>query len=588
MDNPSFIQKEKKQVWLFWSVFLGLIGLYVTMILLEDRFDANFSGTLQVVLSGLAFLILGRFYLSRVNGMIFGLSVFLFLLVTKWDILGTPPYGDSVGGPFVEAIWLYRHHFDYLGLAQQPGYIEGGAKVYLFCIYPTFLAILMKLIPDVQLFLWVNHVIVLIMGASVLTLFRHILLKVTDAKTAFLVTVLLMSLPLFQAQVEILNMEMPLVFFSMWAVFSLVYRRMGLACLFSLLAALTKGVGILICAATFLVSLYLFIFEKGRQRWSHLGWGVLALLFFIGHYLATFYILYEKGIVDMVGTFHGWKSLVHMGPTYLYLLSLIIFIGVFWVTQRRTGERFFPSLRSFLKKHYIALIFFIAAGAWFGLFINSYSLSYRYWLLLYPLNIFCIFYVTQMLNVPKRIFQPALFAVIFISLLGSYGLFFRSFTELSAYNEHVILERSLEYRRDLRFYQHLAKTMEEKYSPFKIGAPFIVAQTLALPELGYVQKPLQVMIYGFPCHYGDIENFMGLKHLDLKKTIWIGFDEKIRKMMEVELDYPIDPQDKIVERVVWADRQATLFLGGIAVEKMRLLNYVALKVLAKEGLLKSY
>jgi len=51
----------------------------------------------------------------------------------------------------------------------------------------------------------------------------------------------------------------------------------------------------------------------------------------------------------------------------------------------------------------------------------------------------------------------------------------------------------------------LTRILEEQYRDKTFGAPFIIAQTLAIPEMGYVQKPLQVIVYDFFMNYGNMQ-----------------------------------------------------------------------------------
>ena len=121
---------------------------------------------------------------------------------------------------------------------------------------------------------------------------------------------------------------------------------------------------------------------------------------------------------------------------------------------------------------------------------------------------------------------------------------------------------------------------------YTIAAPFLVAHSLALPELGYVTKKLDVMIYGFPCTYGGIKPFRGLEHVDIRRTIWVGLKQDLPDFMQIK-DYPVSPYDKVVEKIVVGRRQATLFMGGVAVEKMRLISRAVLKQLNDQGRLKN-
>src|SRR3989338_9656377 len=110
--------------------------------------------------------------------------------------------------------------------------------------------------------------------------------------------------------------------------------------------------------------------------------------------------------------------------------------------------------------------------------------------------------------------------------------------------------------------------MEENYSGYAIVAPFQTAQLLAIPQLGYVSKPFDVTIYGMRATLG-LKPFTGLKDLDLRKTIFIGYPDQ--KNEKVDIPFPIDPQDRILKRLESGHLEADIFQGGFAIEKMRLI-----------------
>jgi hypothetical protein len=111
-----------------------------------------------------------------------------------------------------------------------------------------------------------------------------------------------------------------------------------------------------------------------------------------------------------------------------------------------------------------------------------------------------------------------------------------------------------------------ARIIKDKYASFTIGAPYVIAQQYAMPELGYVKEPLDVVIYGMSVHYADIQNFAGLQSMDLPRTLWIGFRNRPNRY---GIDFPIDPQyDQIVHHVEAGDKEIFLFQGGAGIQKM--------------------
>jgi len=544
--------------------------------------EVRVYGPLSMLMAGMVFLLICLNFLNHVNTRKFGLAVFVFLLITKIEVLLFPPYGDAASGPFMEAVWLLKHSFDYKALAQQPAFVFGGPKVYLFSLYPSYQALLMKVFSNVKLFLVVNHLLVFIFSATAVALFREILLKIYNHKVSMLVTLLFLALPLFQSQSEILNMEMPLLLFVMLTIYYMVNKNILMASLCSILAAMIKGVAIYLCGCVFLVSLLLFIFDKDhRLRFLTLFWGLLAILFVSLKMYAVFYILNDRGRVAMVGALEGWFWMKKLEVFYIYLASLILFIGIF--IKQRFDKTLRVTFGSFFRRHYVETALFLCTAGWFALFVNSYGDQIRYRLILMPGIIFCLFYVFARLVRSRKVVHGMVTLGIGFSLICSYGLLYKPLNE----NADSIFERSLEYRNDLKLDMLISEKAQENYQHVTIGAPFTTAHILNFPELGYVTKDLDVMIYGYPCTYGGIKNFKGLKTIDIAKTVWIGLEVALPKGIVFNKGYPINEYDRVLEEITVGPRKASFFMGGGSIEKMRIVTNEALKRMAKKGMLDS-
>ena len=233
-----------------------------------------------MVLSGLALLLICRRYLNNSNGLVFGAVIFAYLLITKWEVLFFPPYGETGAGPLAEAIWLYRHHFDYVGLFHQNTYNSGGPKIYFFSIYPGFIALLLTLMPSVPVFLFTYHVLMFVCAAAVIVLFRSMLSKIYNQEIAVLLSLLLLALPLFQSMTELIDMEMLCLFFSVMAVYFLVNKKIALAGVMAIISTAVKDPGSIACAVVFTAGVVLFLFDaEFKKKPKVLLWSAAALFF---------------------------------------------------------------------------------------------------------------------------------------------------------------------------------------------------------------------------------------------------------------------------------------------------------------------
>jgi len=537
-----------------------LVGYYV------GRVEDIFVGPATSVVTHVVLAVFVLLYLKNVSSRVFCFAIFFFLILTKFNILFYPPYGDAIGGPFSEALWLAEHNFDYEGLFHQPAYHFAGPRVYFFSIYPTYLAILLKLIPNTKAFLVVNHMIVFLLSAGIVMMVRSILLKVCDQKVALLGSIIVLALPLYQSQTEAINMELPYLFFSMCSIYYLIQKRIGNATIMAVLSLLVKGHGIISCSTVFIVSMFLFFFDenedkqdflKGRKR--ILCYGGLAIISSVLMAGSKFLLKDQHATGGMMGFLNGLPSLKIMYLPWLYLISFILFFGVVaWKSKK-------DFLKVLAKKYYPQFVVFIYAGMWFALFLNYTEVSPRYKLALAPYLILCMVFAILVLPKIKRLVPILAFFMVGMTALGSHGFYHFKLKP----NYHIFSERSLEYRNDLKMNIQLARFLEENFFEFKIGAPFIMAQKFIFPELGYVKMPMDVMVYGLLSTYDKIPN-INITQESIRKTIWIGLAAQVEKRGNFE--YPVSKGDYVVKEFVRGENRATLFMGGFAViQKMKLI-----------------
>jgi hypothetical protein len=508
-------------------------------------------------LSGILWLILALGPLKNVNGRIYFLCVLALLTAVKWNVLFFPPYGDSVGGPFAEGWWLARHHFDYAALYHQPGYAQGGPKVYFTSLFPTYLAVMYTVFSSVKVFLAANHLVFFALAAGVAAFIRSIGRRIFSAEVAGLTAALILSWPVFQSQMEALNMELPSLFFAVASAWALSRRRVhaaGVAALFSLLF---KGSGVFACAAFFGFGLFELMADKDRSRrkaWALWGCGLIAAA--VGVVAMKFVMGDQHARAGMIGFLSGWPSLRQFPLTYIYGLSAGA-LAVWAVIGTRRSDSFLSENLAFKT----TLLMFIFAGMWFLLFLNFVAVSPRYRVAVYP---FFLFMVIGLLTriVPQRLIQIlALSAAVIVVQFNAYG-----WRNAAIGTDYCLLEENLQYRGDLKLYQELARTVEAKYAGTAVVAPFISAQILAVPDFGYVRGRREVYIYGFNCTYGDIRRYPGMGGLEIGRTIYITMALDLGSK---DMPYPVDPNDRVIDIVEWGNRKAWIFMGGFAIDRMK-------------------
>jgi len=301
------------------------------------RMEELVWGPAVAVLSGILLVLIALGPLKNISGLRYCGVIFLFLVATKWNVLLFPPYGDSVGGPFAEGWWLARHGFDYIGLLNQPGYAQGGPKAYMTSAFPTYLAVMYTLFSSVKLFLVVNHLVFFAMAAGVAAFVRSIARRIFCIETASLLAALILSWPVFQSQLEALNMELPSLFFAVACAWALARGRIHWAGAAALVSLFFKGSGIFACAGFFCFGLLEWRGEKDplrRTAWLFWGLGltgaavlVVALKFLMGDQHAS---------AGMISPLVGWASLRQFPITYFYIANIALF--TVWVLVKHSKK----------------------------------------------------------------------------------------------------------------------------------------------------------------------------------------------------------------------------------------------------------
>jgi len=524
----------------------------------QGEIRSRWTGPVSNILCHFLLALVLFFYASGLSFWRFTLCIFLFLVVTKFNVLFYPPYGDAIGGPFAEAIWLKNHHFNYLKLFDEPAYQLGGPKVYFFSVYPTYLALLYTLIPSVKMFLFVNHLLVFAMAAVIVSLIRNMSAKIFDEKSALLSSIIVLALPLFQSQAEAINMEMPCLFFSVLAIYYLICKSLVKATLYALICLWVKGHGILVCGTVFAVSIFLCVFDRTIKKDWNIFFALLALPIVMLLKVGSKFLLNDQHVsAGMVKFLAGWPSLKIMYLFPMYALSVVVII--FFMIKKSLRNK--DLIKKMCTSYYPTVVIIVTGAMWFLLFLNFYAVSPRYKLALAPYLILCMIIACLSPACMKKIRTPFLFLVLIATALGSYGFYH---VPLGA-NYHIFLERSLEYRQELTMNRKLISTVKGKYKDLKVAAPFLMAQILAMPEYGYVRKAADVTAYGMPIFYGDIKNFEGLKKMDIMKTVWIGLAADY--MNRGRITYPVHSRDKVVDRIEWGRAWSEIFIGGFAIEQ---------------------
>ena len=175
-----------------------------------------------------------------------GLLVFVGLLVWHSNVLRLPPYEDQAVGLWTEADFLAESGFDYYRLRYGENHYmsaNAGPRSYMISVLPTIVALLMIGCPSVASSIFVAHLLTLACTSAICLVLAAIARAWCGAIGAALVCGAVLTTPLFNAQVQMVGMEIPLTLFALLATWAMWRERFLLAAGFSMLAFLMKATG---------------------------------------------------------------------------------------------------------------------------------------------------------------------------------------------------------------------------------------------------------------------------------------------------------------------------------------------------------
>ncbi len=542
--------------------------------------ENSLLGPIQTFVSLLAVVLFSLKYLPGTSTLQFGAAIMGYLLVTRPEILLYPPFGEGITGPFSDTVWLYQNNLNYFELLRQPTFTTGGPQIYPTALYPLFVAVVMRLIPSTPAFLVTMHLFYFFMAAASLATIRKICLMVLkNDRTAILTVVLILSQPLVQCMVELLNLEMPLFFFTVMTAYCLILDRPWLAGLSALGAIFSKDPGIGACAAVLAVYGLKFLMERPKKIRRLIIPAVVILIAGIKSVLRMRIVGAQQNF-NMVRFMCGFPTLRNTIWFKIFLASIaVLFVGGL-IRHYRRGA--FASAKAVLRAAAEGLASLVTTGLpgfmmflmtflWFAVQSNFLTLAYRYQLHLIPFLLCAVVIALNTVIKKERVLHGLIIILILFSAVCSHGLMYETphgvtqdnRTECMATN----LERGLEYRNLIQLELALAREIETHFSDYAIVAPFQTSHELAIPQLGYVKKRLNVTVYGMPATLG-IKRYVGIRVFDPWRTVWIGFP---CHDLNLEVPFPIDPTDRILKTFERGHLNAAIFQGGVAIERIHLL-----------------
>lgn len=461
-----------------------------------------------------------------------------------------------------------KFNFIKLALKELP-YRNGGPRVYFISLYPSYLALLMMIIKNQRLFFFFNHLVTIGLSSGVIAIFFKILRNNYDEKIAFFASILLLFHPMYLSQTYAINMEIPILFFSMMAIYYFLDEKFLLAGTFSIIAFFIKPTSIVIALS--LIFLYILFYFKPREE-KHAKilcfYSLPIWTLFIYEFLNRSYF-FAKSKYTIIGLFKGLRlffALVAKGPDILLFVLPDILLFVLLVPmsaiilfkkyknylnrkKRKKIHNTFLTFRNYLKKDKLAVVSVVICTSLLFMFSNMKNLLPRYFLLGFPF-FFILLYYGVLRNTRKHV-SNFIYVVIFLFfLLNLKGDVYDNYRNMLSHvfklkadkivinkfqndsinlattltNDGFNLEITLAFEKDIELDIEMAKIIEKNYSNKKIISSWPISHILSHPKYGYVKKNNLYVIDIKKTSLFAYEIFENVEIINKDEYIWVYTD----------------------------------------------------------------
>jgi hypothetical protein len=450
---------------------------------------------------------------KRVRLVLWGLAIFVGMVLWRSEVLTLPPYEDQAVGYWNEADYLREHHFNYFRfLFVEPNFMDEtpGRRSYGISILAPLLAGLEMLLGDGGELRVVCHVLWFALLALMAALVTSWLIPWAGRATAYLVSVAMVTTPSLLVQAEILGMDIPVASVMLVSAILAVNDRHSWAIALSFLAFSMKATGMMMTLALITYFVVMLMFdprtnEMGRPSYGRsLRWSLA---------LVVLEVLLESMFDTSVAALVGLRWLPVMRPSMvlttapdvlllLILVTLLACLSVFFGgLEVWRGER--ASFGEWLHDRRAWLISWILVGGFVAAIVVHCYVP-RYIVPAIPFLFFLVGWNLGRLRWARPLAVAGLMSLIVFNVLNVRGEFFPPLSqEAMAFIEKwpaldrrscALTERSGEYLSDLRSNRKLCGLLEREFGDHPIIAAEPFYSYLSIPSLGYVNRKLDVRL----------------------------------------------------------------------------------------------
>jgi hypothetical protein len=424
-----------------------------------------------------------------------------------------PPYWDALMGAFAQGHWLATRSFSPITLMRDAGaFDDGGACVYPFSAYPWIVGALEAggLAPS-TVFL-VLHLVSFAAAAAIVAALFELARDAVGPGLAALVAAALMAQPMFRALACQMNMDMPLAACTLLSVLALARGRFRAACAWSIAALLVKPTAIILIGAN-IAALALRLVRpawfgaqedgtwKRRVRVALIVHACLFAVFVAELAVASHFDKSTPGVTLFGGTAQFLVRRLWTLPEFGIALGLFLLFAP-WIGARVARGGADP----------LEIDLGLLLLSFTGFYCQYENVLPRYFLQVWPALLAALVLCgLRQLRVPRRSIGALLVLFAAFGIVNAHGRFhptrWAEWREPGSprplvSNDGWLLERSMEYRDDLRLDLELARRLEPHRGEL-VTAGWPVLQLLAIPRLGYVSAAHRLESTETPIDYAE-------------------------------------------------------------------------------------
>lgn len=415
---------------------------------------------------------------------IFALSSLLYLAANASHLID-PPYWDAVIGVYHQGAWLYRHGIHYLDLLRQPTSLAGGPNVNVFYAFSTLFALLLHVLPLKGVFLFFHLVTIAAAGLST-TLF-FLMLRPRVGPVCALGWVLAAALnPIWTGQAAAMYIDLPYTAMAALSLYAFWKKRYAAAALTCLVSYFVKNSALLQAAAYLVVGLLLLGRYLWRQRRLSRETGGPLLLLMLP---CPLMVLLNHWVP--APPFHGSGPLFAMRMFRFIYLARYLYPVVLAQLALATALILYKSVSSGPRR------LVVEGGEWW-VYLAIYCTGFMAAFIIYPVSLtrymlYLIFPLAALLALllqnHRRLSMILVLVLCLFNAVNQRGSLLGPIPAFAARSGDR-LERSREYLEDLETDRDACRFVERSGFDGPILSKWPFALMLALPELGYVSRPL--------------------------------------------------------------------------------------------------